>query len=267
MNKWKKLIAGFCAASMLMTMPGVSVYAAEPTDAEIVESIETIPDEAEIEGDFPEGGSVYEEPYIAAEAEPSDDINALTDIVEEPAEDAVLADAETPDPEEQEDSAETVDLPEEYSLPAEDAAVEEKVGVGSGTYQVGDGVYALYNADEGSVLFANNNTGSGVLWRDWLNKSGIDRTSIKSIGVLRELFGTAFPKVKLPADSEEIFREIYLTTIDLSGFDTSNTTNMSHMFSGCVNLTTLNLNGINTSKVTNMSYMFGSCQRLTKMYP
>ena len=179
MNKWKKLIAGVCTVSMLMTMPGVSVYAAEPQHEESIESIVTIADEAEIEGDFPEGGSVYEEPYIAAEAEPSDDINALTDIVEEPAEDAVLPDAETPDPEEQEDSAETVDLPEEYSLPAEDAAVEEKVGVGSGIYEVGDGVIAFYNDDEGSIYFANNNTGSGVLWRDWLKKSGIDRTSIK----------------------------------------------------------------------------------------
>ena len=263
MKKWKKIIAGLCVASMLMTMPGGSVYAAEPTDAEIVESIETIPDEAEIEGDFPEGGSVYEEPYIAAEAEPSDDINALTDIVEEPAEDAVLAEAETPDPEEQEDSAETVDLPEEYSLLAEDAAVEEKVGVGSGTYQVGDGVYALYNADEGSVLFANNNTGSGVLWRDWDEKSGIYRGSVKSIGVLRDFLGNSLEKVKLPADSKQIFCKFTdMTTIDLSWFDTSNVTDMSYMFLNCKSLKNLNLSSFDTSKVTNMACMFAECDDL-----
>ena len=194
MNKWKKLIAGVCTVSMLMTMPGGSVYAAEPTDAEIVESIETIPDEAEIDGDFQKDSSVYEEPDIAAEAEPSDDFNALTDMVEESAEDAVLPDAETPDPEEQEDSAETVDLPEEYSLPAEDAAIEEKVGVDSGIYEVGDGVIAFYNDDEGSIYFANNNTGSGVLWHDWAEKSGIYTSTVKSIGVLRDFLGNSWKK-------------------------------------------------------------------------
>lgn len=28
-NKWRNLMAAFCAASMLMALPGVSVYAAE----------------------------------------------------------------------------------------------------------------------------------------------------------------------------------------------------------------------------------------------
>ena len=263
MNKWKKLIAGFCAASMLMTMPGGSVYAAEPQHEESIESIEAIADEAEIDGDFQKDSSVYEEPDIAAEAEPSDDFNALTDMVEEPAEDAVLPEAETPDPEEQEDSAETVDLPEEYSLPAEDATVEEKVGVDTGIYEVGDGVIAFYNADEGSVYFANNNAGSGVLWRDWYKKAGIDKYSVKSIGVLRDFLGNSLEKVKLPADSKEIFSWLsYMTTIDLSGFDTSNVTDMSHMFFSCESLKNLNLSVLDTSKVTNMHAMFSCCKSL-----
>ena len=84
---WRKLIAAFCAASMLMTLPGVLVYAADTEYEDIIESIEAISDEAEMDDDYLEEGSGYEEPNIAAEAEPSDDINALTDIVEEPAED------------------------------------------------------------------------------------------------------------------------------------------------------------------------------------
>ncbi len=44
--------------------------------------------------------------------------------------------------------------------------------------------------------------------------------------------------------------------IDLTGFDTSNINNMSHMFDGCIKLKTVNLTGIDTSAVTDMSYMF-----------
>ena len=44
--------------------------------------------------------------------------------------------------------------------------------------------------------------------------------------------------------------------IDLTGFDTSNINDMSHMFDGCIKLKTVNLTGINTSAVTDMSYMF-----------
>ena len=50
-----------------------------------------------------------------------------------------------------------------------------------------------------------------------------------------------------------------LTSLDVSGFDTQNVTNMSHMFYMCSNvgLTTLAVSQFNTSKVTDMSYMFG----------
>ena len=276
-NSCRKLVAAFCAVSMFMTLPGISVYAADTHYEDIGESIEAMEDKAEIDSDFPEEDSVYEEPDIASEVEPSDDINALADIVEQPAEDADLADAETPDPEEQEDSAETVDLAEEYSLPAEDAPDEEKVGVGSGTYQVGDGVYALYNADEGSVLFANINTGSGVLWHDWAEKSGIYTSTVKSIGVLREFLGNSLEKVKLPADCSGYFDDgdewgstffagmENLTEIDLTGFDASNVTNMRYMFWGCNNLKTLNLSGLDTSKVSDMSFMFLECYSLKSL--
>ena len=56
-----------------------------------------------------------------------------------------------------------------------------------------------------------------------------------------------------------------IVTIDLSGIDTSNVTNMSSMFSGCSGLTTLDLSGFDTSKVTNMSSMFSGCSSLTTL--
>ena len=56
-----------------------------------------------------------------------------------------------------------------------------------------------------------------------------------------------------------------LTSLDLSGFDTSAVTNMSEMFSGCSSLAGLDLSGFDTSAVTSMSYMFKVCHGLTSL--
>ena len=56
-----------------------------------------------------------------------------------------------------------------------------------------------------------------------------------------------------------------LTSLDLSGFDTSNATSMSFMFANCSALTSLDLSGFDTSSVTNMSYMFVNCTALTSL--
>ena len=61
-NSCRKLVAAFCAVSMFMTLPGISVYAADTHYEDIGESIEAMEDKAEIDGDFPEEDSVYEEP-------------------------------------------------------------------------------------------------------------------------------------------------------------------------------------------------------------
>ena len=56
-----------------------------------------------------------------------------------------------------------------------------------------------------------------------------------------------------------------LTTLDLSGFDTSKVTDMSSMFSGCSSLTSVDLSSFDTSKVTRMDAMFNSCRPLTSL--
>ena len=56
-----------------------------------------------------------------------------------------------------------------------------------------------------------------------------------------------------------------LTSLDLSGFDTSAVTSMSRMFAFCSGLTSLNLSGLNTSAVTNMLSMFYNCSGLTSL--
>lgn len=62
-------------------------------------------------------------------------------------------------------------------------------------------------------------------------------------------------------DSEQKIKNIL--ELDLSKFDTSRVTNMSHMFNGMRNLTTLNHSNFNTSNVTNMGGMFFNMTNLT----
>jgi surface protein len=56
-----------------------------------------------------------------------------------------------------------------------------------------------------------------------------------------------------------------LSTLDVSGFDTSNVTDMCDMFWGCAKLTSLDISKFDTSKVTNMGGMFCACNKLTTL--
>ena len=71
----------------------------------------------------------------------------------------------------------------------------------------------------------------------------------------------------LPDNSKDLFWDntSSLVSVDLSGFDTSNVTNMSGMFYWCSNLTTLNLSGWDTGRVTDMNSMFDGCSSLTSL--
>ena len=79
-------------------------------------------------------------------------------------------------------------------------------------------------------------------------------------------------KVYLNADSSRMFFLWYgeqkiknFLELDLSGFNTSNVTNMSQMFARMSNLTTLDLSSFDTSKVTDMSGMFENMDNLTTL--
>ena len=53
-----------------------------------------------------------------------------------------------------------------------------------------------------------------------------------------------------------------VTSIDLSGLDTSRVTSMNCMFDSCTSLAELDLSGLDTSRVTSMELMFFSCTAL-----
>ena len=56
-----------------------------------------------------------------------------------------------------------------------------------------------------------------------------------------------------------------LTSLDVSHFNTSNVTDMYQLFSNCGSLTSLDVSGFNTSKVIRMDYMFAFCISLTSL--
>ena len=57
----------------------------------------------------------------------------------------------------------------------------------------------------------------------------------------------------------------YLTTVDLTGLDTSNYTNMERMFYSFTSVKSLDLSNFNTSNVTDMTNMFNGCRELTSL--
>ena len=56
-----------------------------------------------------------------------------------------------------------------------------------------------------------------------------------------------------------------LTSLDVSGFDTSQVTDMGGMFCNCSNLISLDVSGFDTSQVTDMGDMFYNCSNLTSL--
>ena len=54
----------------------------------------------------------------------------------------------------------------------------------------------------------------------------------------------------------------YLTSCDLSNFNTENVNDMSYLFNQCGSLTSLNLSNFNTKNVSDMSFMFFGCGML-----
>lgn len=72
-------------------------------------------------------------------------------------------------------------------------------------------------------------------------------------------------KIYAPEDCSWLFSLGMLKSIDFTNFDTSNVTNMSHMFECCTNLNDIDLSRFDTSNVVDMSCMFYECQSLVSL--
>ncbi len=73
--------------------------------------------------------------------------------------------------------------------------------------------------------------------------------------------------VKGMTDASRMFKSCSnLSSLDLSGFDTSNVTNISSMFESCSSLVSLDLSGFDISNVTNIDGLLAYCTSLTAIY-
>ena len=148
-NSYRKLLAAFCAVSVLITLPGVSTFAEEIVDEDLIESLDEKTNGQD--GDLLEENACFVEPEVMEDTiDPANGGWAQTEISDDPAKMLTPEETDAVDPEDQEDSAETVDLPDEYSLPTEGNMPEESVGVKQ--YKVGDGVTATFDPDTGSIV-------------------------------------------------------------------------------------------------------------------
>ena len=75
-----------------------------------------------------------------------------------------------------------------------------------------------------------------------------------------------FPKsVKFKSGAALFYRNAKCTDISTGNIDTSECTDMNHMFSGCESLALLDVSKWNTSQVTDMGSMFYSCSKLASL--
>ena len=120
-------------------------------------------------------------------------------------------------------------------------------------YWVGKNVTASFDRNSGSVELSAD---GGTLFPDWTERAGIEPKKIQSIKVAQ---GT----VKLPKNATKIFGDLrQLKSIDLKGFDSSETTNMGGMFFGDSLISLINLKYLDTSRVEDMQNMFAYCYSL-----
>ena len=84
-----------------------------------------------------------------------------------------------------------------------------------------------------------------------------------------QIIYTYIPHLDIRSQGRDMSNMFYscsgLTSLDLTGFDTSAVTNMGEMFRNCSGLTSLDLTGFDTSAVTNMGNIFSGCSGLTSL--
>ncbi|MBO4460829.1 MAG: BspA family leucine-rich repeat surface protein [Clostridiales bacterium] len=110
------------------------------------------------------------------------------------------------------------------------------------------------NPPSGAIAIDENTNGNAVCW------------GVNAGGGLKDVYWySSCDTVYLNADCRSIFGECKsLTTVDLTGLNSSKVTNMEKMFYQCKKLTKIKgLDNFNTSSVTSMYGLFGGCAELT----
>ena len=252
MNKWKKLMAAVCTATLILTMPGISVLANEVlgqeliSDADVPQDTVDFASENDIDfSDTPTVESVEEDVVGNGGIQVGNGItatyNADTGAVEFTSQDGEL----------------WYDWSVKLGV---DKSEIKSIEVVSGTvYLPPDSSYMFADCNMTSLDLSKFNTSNvtnmAYMFRDCSSLTALDLSGFDTSHVTNML---------LMFDSCESLREL-----NLSGFNTSRITDMTYMFANCSSLTNLDLSSFNTSNVTTMAGLFSGCRSLKSLnwYP
>ena len=117
--------------------------------------------------------------------------------------------------------------------------------------------YAVWNAETGEMVI---HTAADKIMAH-TNLSG----TFKEMRALTSLDLTGLD-TENATDMNNMFRNSFgLPELDVSKLNTANVTDMSYMFAGCSQLKRLDVSGFKTENVTDMSGMFSNCEQLTEL--
>lgn len=138
----------------------------------------------------------------------------------------------------------------------------------SGTIPCSEGSVSWTLNDSGELVFSGNGTTdivngvcsygdpNGGSWSVYWRDNNVEKENVVSIRVEE---GSS---IRLDTAVDMFLDFKNCTSINMTGFDTSQVACMLNMFSGCIKLTDLNIRNMDTSNVTDMSSMFSSCLEL-----
>lgn len=147
------------------------------------------------------------------------------------------------------------------------------VSVWNGEKYVDEVAYDLYIAADGGIngkhcakLFSGYKNMTGVYFNGCFHTDFADSMEemFKGCYSLAEVDVSSL-KTDRASSMRYMFQSVAAVSLDLSGFDTSNVTDMGSMFDGCSNLKSLDLRSFDTAKVTDMGNMFCLCSNLASL--
>jgi len=166
------------------------------------------------------------------------------------------------------------DVSEGNSEPEEERSTVSEVNIASG---ISRGCAWTLDSEENLVVrdsvlyFGNGNYGTenwGWLnYKDKIKTADVDIPYADLEGMFDGCTSLTNAKVKITNATGKVANKMFhncssLKSVDMSGFNTSQVTDMSGMFSGCSVLPNIDVNGFNTGKVTTMNSMFYGCSDL-----
>lgn len=295
LKKTKKLLAWLLAAAVIVTavpqMPLVANAAEMDMGAE--DGTQQAPEES---GGADADSSKEKEPEETEMDSPEDtepeEAGSDTDVSEDKESEDKVSDSseeesgeesvpETPETEEDAESEGTEsEKPQDGDAeekPAEETTIEDPETAGISGNDLGEAaVYAegVEDTDYGTPLYSGTGAeGSTIEWTIYeggklvvTGEGEIKTSSSVPWYQYRDVITSAQINVSGMKNAAYLFQACSnLTTLDVSGWDTSSVTDMYGMFFDCSSLTTLDVSGWDTGNVTRMCFMFSGCSNLTAL--